>query len=592
MLNFYAKTFGRGPAMRIILLIVSAVWLALSAQAQDRKIALLIGNQEYPDQIGDLATPHLDVTTLAAALETSGFETYTRFDAGRDEMLDAVKAFRNTLAEAQIESGKVFAFVYFAGQGFSVGDAMGDQNLLVASRETVWSSEDLMKQTVFFDDIVATLTSARPDALFVVNDSVREGLKLGFTDKDRQTGFMPFPTRPGLLVAYSAAPGERAPDDGEFAKTLAREIVAKDQLASVAVNKALDAVAASTPQRGAPFIDLGRLDEAVCFNGCPANADRLAGDQLADTEDVPATEADEEEIDLANMRPPASSISVPQPKAPQVPVQLLGDVLLGDEAATPSAGASASSASAVSPVRAQPTPSSAASTAAGSASSGPGMLGTAAKAGATAAGSAAKAAASVATGAAQTAVGTQAAAAQAVQTQATIGAATAAAGLATSSVEAGARLADAGISAGLKAVTGGGGPGAAGDVATEAASAAPAEVPGPGAQQIADTPGGNGLAEQAPSAIPGPQIATRLPDPAYPEAAIAQDLEGLCRVNFDVSESGVPFNLLASCSDTIFEEESIRAVSQARFEPATVDGAPAIRENVEYPLEFSLNKPG
>lgn len=580
--------------MRIVLFLVAALWLALSAEAQDRKLALLIGNQDYPDQIGDLATPHMDVTTLAAALEASGFETYAHFDTERDEMQTAIKAFRTKLAEAQIENDKVFGFVYFAGQGFSISDAMGDQNLLVASRTHVWNSEDLMKQTLFFDDAVATLMSARPDALYVVNDSVREGLALGFTDPERATGFVPHPTQAGLLVAYSAAAGERAPDDGEFAKTLAREIVVEGQLASVAINKALDAVAASTPQRGAPFIDLGRLEVAFCFNGCPLN------------DDEPLAE-EEEEIDLASLRPPSSGMNAPQPRAPQIPLQLIGEAFPGDDAAAqpasldPTSASIQSSPSSVSARPAQTPPQPAANAATAAPSSGSGMLGTAAKAGASVAGSATSTVASVATGAAQTAVSTQVAATQAVQTQATIGAATAAAGMASSGVKAGAGLAGAGV----KALTGGGGSGAPAP-STPVAAATPAsaadglnratEASSPPASQAAepatDTPTQSGGPGETPPPFPGAQIATKPPNPAYPEAAIAQDIEGLCRVNFDVSATGEPFNLMTSCSDSVFEKEAIRAVSQARFEPATVDGAPAVRENVEYPLEFSLNQPG
>ena len=653
----------------------------------DRKIALLIGNQEYPDQIGDLATPHMDITTLAAALDATGFETYSYFDAERDEMTGAIKAYRDRLAEAKLNGGKVFGFIYIAGQGFSVGDAMGNQNLLMASRKNVWSADDLMKQTIDLEDSISTALSGQPDALFVVIDSVREGLKLTFNDPARPTGFAAYPPQPGLVIAYAAAPGERAPDDGEFAKTLAREIVVPDQLATVAINKALAAVAENTPSRGAPYIDLGRLDSHVCFNGCPVTED-------------------EDDIDLTKMRPPTSSVTLEQPKAPKIPVQTLTSLISGEEkaaqAATPASGSSTGTGS-TAPASAGPVDKAplggtdmppaqdVASNAAGqggqqlaqqassvatngtAASSGGGLLQSAAKAGADVAkgtvGAASGVATTAATTAASTIVGTQVAAAQAVQTQATVGAATAAAGVAVGGVKMGANMAGAG----LKALTGGGGS-SAGDAVSQASkkAAASAEPPRPAkvasspppssppastapssagglqkavstspsptpsnsvvpdtgglqtvsattpgtapsnsptansireafensrqssevaAEQIADA---EALAEQqateqaAQQPKVGKAVPTKAPRPAYPEEALAQDIEGLCDVKFDVDTEGVPFNVTASCTDSVFERESVRALTQARFEKTLVDGQPAIRKGVTYPLEYKL----
>lgn len=661
--------------MRILVYLLLAVVIALPAVSQERKLALLVGNQEYPDQIGDLATPHLDVTTLAAALDASGFETHTHFDLERGDMLAAIKAFRDELAEAKLEGGKVFGVVYFAGQGFSVGDVMGDQNLLVASRQHVWSSDDLMQQTVSFEDAVSSLLGAAPDVLYVIGDSVREGLQLGFSDETRKTGFVPYPAQPGLLVAYSAAPGERAPDDGEFAKTLAREIVVPGQLASVAVNNALAAVAESQPSRGAPFIDMGRMDAPVCFNGCPPGED--AGAEPEDT----AGESDEEEIDLANMRPPTTSTDLMTPNVPQVPVQLLASLATGDEGARAAAALDVAGASAGPPAPGgtsgpagtgaapvvrpaipqpaiqQPAAPSVAETgmqavSSVSSSPGPGLLGSVANVGAGVTGTAAGAVAGVATGAAQTAVNTQIAAVQAVQTQAMIGASSAAAGIATnmatSGMKAGANVAGAGVQAGLSVLTGGGPrpdvppvrqaspalrqtsrppvrPAAVN--AVPPARQAPMPSPSPVASSsVAPTlmPSSAGAASGAPTADSirqafeesrlsseaaaeqiadaeaeasteaakakaGKAVPTRRPRPAYPEEALAQEIEGYCDVKFDLDVEGVPFNISAACTDSIFERESVRAVKNARFEPTVVDGMPAIRKGVTYPLEYQLN---
>lgn len=74
----------------------------------------------------------------------------------------------------------------------------------------------------------------------------------------------------------------------------------------------------------------------------------------------------------------------------------------------------------------------------------------------------------------------------------------------------------------------------------------------------------------------------------YPEKAAQLGLEGSCDVRFTVSDLGAPIEVLASCSDEVFEEEAVKAVSGALFSPAIKNGVPTARTNVVYPLEFTL----
>ena len=48
----------------------------------EARIALLIGNQRYPAEIGQLANPHNDVALLDKTLKSLGFEVVTVKDAG------------------------------------------------------------------------------------------------------------------------------------------------------------------------------------------------------------------------------------------------------------------------------------------------------------------------------------------------------------------------------------------------------------------------------------------------------------------------------------------------------------------------------
>ena len=52
---------------------------------------------------------------------------------------------------------------------------------------------------------------------------------------------------------------------------------------------------------------------------------------------------------------------------------------------------------------------------------------------------------------------------------------------------------------------------------------------------------------------------------------------------------GRPYNVEASCTDSVFKREAERAVSRVEFAPKIVRGQPAERRNVVYPLEFQLD---
>ncbi|WP_291059707.1 TonB family protein [Hyphomonas sp.] len=80
----------------------------------------------------------------------------------------------------------------------------------------------------------------------------------------------------------------------------------------------------------------------------------------------------------------------------------------------------------------------------------------------------------------------------------------------------------------------------------------------------------------------------RPPTPSYPQRAQERGLSGTCDVRFDVDTRGKPYNVSATCSDSIFKSEAERAVSKVEFAPKIVRGKAVERRNVVYPLEFNI----
>lgn len=78
------------------------------------------------------------------------------------------------------------------------------------------------------------------------------------------------------------------------------------------------------------------------------------------------------------------------------------------------------------------------------------------------------------------------------------------------------------------------------------------------------------------------------PLPSYPPMAAFLGIQGYCEVRFDVDERGYAFNLFTSCTEYVFCYQSKKSVSAVTFVPAYEGGAPRVRTNVVYPLEYRL----
>jgi protein TonB len=80
------------------------------------------------------------------------------------------------------------------------------------------------------------------------------------------------------------------------------------------------------------------------------------------------------------------------------------------------------------------------------------------------------------------------------------------------------------------------------------------------------------------------------PSPAYPLAARKRGIEGVVRLNVEVSAEGAPtaVNLAESSGFAPLDEAALAAVRNWRFEPAK-RGGKAVSARVEIPLRFKLN---
>lgn len=84
------------------------------------------------------------------------------------------------------------------------------------------------------------------------------------------------------------------------------------------------------------------------------------------------------------------------------------------------------------------------------------------------------------------------------------------------------------------------------------------------------------------------QPLVRIP-PNYPMRAAERGIEGRCEVTFDVTPEGNPTNVrILSCTNSVFERETIRAVERWRYEPRVQDGVAQWRRGVVTHFDYNL----
>jgi hypothetical protein len=211
--------------------IVPLLFAVAPAWAFER-YALLIANEKYPPEIGVLRFPSQDISVLEKSLVALGFKVtkvsnvgYKEFNKALREHINRVNATLPNAAEPP-ES-----FLYYAGHGAS--DSVTKTNYLIpvdvtdASADSLWDGSINLQQNV-----LEALKKLAPRAHhYVVIDACRNELKL--RNKERaltvagKAFVAPAPVT-GMLIAYATDENQTTPDDGLYAKALAKALLVEE----------------------------------------------------------------------------------------------------------------------------------------------------------------------------------------------------------------------------------------------------------------------------------------------------------------------------------------------------------------------------
>lgn len=263
--------------MRFTEKLISGLVLALCltlfsglAQAEEKRLALLMANEDYPTELGRLSNTHEDAATIEASLKTLGFEITKVRDADSTQMKGALSNFARTIEEEASDGDDVVVFVYASMHGATANVGGIDRNFLIPSHETIQAPYDLVDKGIRIDQVVEGLSTSSAKAVIFVSDACRNELEQSFS-KSTTKGFVPITVSGGIVIAYATAEGSTTPDDGLFSKVLAEEIQKEGRKASFSMLAALEEVAKQRTIEGQPYMSSGGLPDWFCFNECPSD---------------------------------------------------------------------------------------------------------------------------------------------------------------------------------------------------------------------------------------------------------------------------------------------------------------------------------
>lgn len=181
---------------------VLGLFFVSAAQAEDRRVALVIGNSAY-QSVAPLANPRNDATDLSEALTLAGFEVIEGLDLTRNEMTSTIREFVDQL------DGASTGLFFYAGHGLQVDG----RNYMIPTDMVLRSEADLQLQAIDMNLVLAHM-ERDPRVNIVMLDACRDNPFAQSMTRSLARGLAPMETRSvGSLIVYSTQPGAVA-DDG------------------------------------------------------------------------------------------------------------------------------------------------------------------------------------------------------------------------------------------------------------------------------------------------------------------------------------------------------------------------------------------
>ena len=227
---------------RLTIWVLATGLLAISllpARAAQR-VALVIGNAAYDQEVAALKNPVRDAAAVAAALRRLGFEVISGSDVDEAAFYDRIVDFDAAARDAAI------SLFFYAGHGMQVDG----RNYLAPVDLRLETRQDLRRRAI---ELGAVLEVMRSEANLVILDACRNNPLAGQLARSlgssravaASRGLAPVKSARGTLIAYATEPGAVAADGAGDHSPYTQALLAHIETPGLSVNDLFTRVTAS-----------------------------------------------------------------------------------------------------------------------------------------------------------------------------------------------------------------------------------------------------------------------------------------------------------------------------------------------------------
>jgi tetratricopeptide (TPR) repeat protein len=162
-----------------------------------QRIALIVGNADYPDADPPLAHPASDARALAAELKASGFEVELVENVTKQQLQQATDRFKR-----QVKPGTA-ALLYFGGYAIQ----SGRQNYMIPTNAQIWAEREVARDGISFESVLGDMADGGMAVkLLLVDGSRRNPFERRF--RNAPAGLAPIVAPANTLVISAAGLGQ------------------------------------------------------------------------------------------------------------------------------------------------------------------------------------------------------------------------------------------------------------------------------------------------------------------------------------------------------------------------------------------------
>ncbi|MDC9727746.1 MAG: caspase family protein [Methyloprofundus sp.] len=188
--------------MRRFLLLISCVLFFSTTTAYAKRYALIIGNSQYGNEIGNLRNPVNDAQDMSALLKKKGFTVSTLTNATQREMKSSITQFTQQLTE----KGSMGLF-FFAGHGIEVDG----HNFLIPIGANIQSESDVPYEGVDSGRVMGGMEASGNNLNLIILDACRNN-PYARSFRSASKGLARIDPPKGSLILYATSPGDVAAD--------------------------------------------------------------------------------------------------------------------------------------------------------------------------------------------------------------------------------------------------------------------------------------------------------------------------------------------------------------------------------------------